>query len=160
MLYKKNIYFIVVPDICCYKNPTACTCFFLVCSTPGPMSSPDTVSKFTVSQWDHKSSSMGWYHDHVLTASSQRDCVSQSTLSHYNLANPCERRSSSHNSPLSETRHVWGNCLLKDITILIHVRHHMSIFLCLTTYEMGKMMIVSQEKILCPYTTWLCPPDT
>jgi len=52
------------------------------------MSSPDTVSKFTESQWVHARSMVG-YHDHVSTVSSQRDCVSQSTLSHYNLANRC-----------------------------------------------------------------------
>jgi len=36
----------VVPDICCSKNPT--TCLYVVCSTLGPMSSPDTVSIVTV----------------------------------------------------------------------------------------------------------------
>jgi len=46
--------------------------FFLFGSTPGPLSSPDTVSNFTVSQWDHRSSMVG-YHDHVSTTSSQRD---------------------------------------------------------------------------------------
>jgi len=92
--------------------------FFWVFSTPGPMSSPDTVSKFTVSQWDHTSSMVG-YHDQVSTASSQRDCVSQSTLSQRlleNLANRCGCRSSSHSSPLSETRRVSGNSLLKNVS--------------------------------------------
>jgi len=93
--------------------------FFLVCSTPGPMSSLDTVSKFTVSQWDHTSSMVG-YHDHVSTASSQRDCVSQSTLSprlHDNLVNRCGCRSSSHSSPLSASTAVGNqrrSCLLKQ----------------------------------------------
>ena len=31
---QKHIYDIVVPDICCSKNPTTCTCFFGVCSAP------------------------------------------------------------------------------------------------------------------------------
>jgi len=87
------------------KIPQHAHVFFWVCSTPGPMSSPDTALKFTVSQWDHASSTAG-YHDHVSTASSQRDCVSQTTLSHYNLVNRCGWRSLSHSSPLSETRHV------------------------------------------------------
>ena len=39
----KHIYLIVVPDICCSKDPTICTCLFSVCSTP-----PDTVSNYTV----------------------------------------------------------------------------------------------------------------
>jgi len=30
----------------------------------------------------------------------------------------------------------------------------------LTTYDTGEMMIISQKKILRPYTTWLFPPDT
>jgi len=88
---------------------------FLVCSTPGPMSSPDTVSNFSVSQWDHTDSMVG-YHNCFSTASSQRDCVLQSTLSHYNLANRCGWRSSSHSSPLSETRHMLSNSLLKNIS--------------------------------------------
>jgi len=90
--------------------------FSLVWSTPGPMSSLDTVSKFTVSQWDLTSSMVG-YDDHVSTASSQRDCESQSTLNlrfHENLANRCGFRSSSHSRPLSETRHAAGNSLLKN----------------------------------------------
>ena len=73
---------------------------FFVYSIHGPMSSPDMVSNFSVSQWDHTSSIVG-YHNHGSTASSQRDCVSQSTLSHDNLANRCGWRSSSHSSPLS-----------------------------------------------------------
>jgi len=99
-----------VKQVCKVQDRVA---FFLLGSTPGPMSSPDTVSNFTVSQWDHRSSMVG-YHDHVSTASSQRDYVSQSILSHesilshYNLANRCGRRPSSHSSPLSETRHVCG----------------------------------------------------
>jgi len=36
----------VVPDICCAENPT--TCLNVVCSRPGPMSSPDTVSNLAV----------------------------------------------------------------------------------------------------------------
>jgi len=40
MLHNKHIYVIVVPHVCCSKNPTTCTCFFpLVCCTSGPMSS-------------------------------------------------------------------------------------------------------------------------
>ena len=71
MLHKKHLNVIVVPDICYSKNPTTCTYFFFVCSTFGPISSSDTVSNLTVSQWDHRSSMVG-YHDHVSTASSQR----------------------------------------------------------------------------------------
>ena len=48
--------------------------------------------QFLSVQWDH-TSSMVVYEDHVSTASSQRDCVSQSTLNHGNLANWCGRRS-------------------------------------------------------------------
>ena len=45
--FVNNIYMVfVVTDICCSKNPT--TCLYVVCSTPGPMSSPDTVSNLTV----------------------------------------------------------------------------------------------------------------
>ena len=83
-----------------------------VCSTLGPMLSPDTVPNFSVSQWDHTSSMVG-NHNHVSITLSQRDCVSQSTLSHDNLANRCGWRSLSHSSQLSETRHVSGNTLLK-----------------------------------------------
>ena len=118
MLHSKHIYVIVVPHICCSKNPTTCTCFFsLVYCTSGPMSS-DMVSKFTVSQWDHTSSKVG-YHDHVWTVSSQREYESQSTLNprlYDNLVNRCGWRSSSHTSPLSETRHVSGCSLLKNIS--------------------------------------------
>ena len=60
------------------KHPTTCTL----------MSSPDTVSNFSVSQWDHTFSMVGC-HNHFPTASPQRDCMSQSTLSHDNLANWC-----------------------------------------------------------------------
>jgi len=45
---KKHIYVIVVPDICCPRNPTTCTCFMFVCSTTGPMSLPDMVCNFKV----------------------------------------------------------------------------------------------------------------
>ena len=55
-----------------------------------------------------------------------RGWVSQSTLSHGNLANRCGRRSSCYHSPLSETRHVWDNSLLNTSTILIHVKQHVS----------------------------------
>ena len=65
-------------------------------------------------QWDHRSSVVG-YHDHVSTASSQRDSVSQSTLSHGNLANRCGRWSWYYCSPPSERRHVRGNFLLTNI---------------------------------------------
>jgi len=132
-LFSSNIYmlvtylFYVTQKTCiCYCSPRALTyvvhkfpqhahVFFLVYSTPGPMSSLDTVSKFIVSQWDHTSSVVG-YHDHVSTTSSQRDCVSQSTLSprlHDSLVNRCGCRSSSYSSPLSETRHVSGTSLLE-----------------------------------------------
>jgi len=114
VFHTKHICVIVVRDMFCSKNQTTCTYFFFVCSTPGPMSSPDTVSNFTVSQRAHRSYIIG-YHDHVSTVSSPRDCVSQSTLSHDKLANRCGRRSSSHSSPLSETSDVWGNSLLKNI---------------------------------------------
>jgi len=95
------------------KSPTM-HMLFLVCSTPGPMSSPDTASNLSV-QWDHRSFIVG-YHDHFSSVSSQRDCVSQSSLSHDgNLANQCGRRFLSYRSPLSETTHVWGNSLLNNI---------------------------------------------
>jgi len=55
-------------------------------------------------QWDHKISMVG-YHNHVSTASSQRDCVSQSTPSHGNLAYLCGKRFSYHHSTLCDTRH-------------------------------------------------------
>jgi len=87
---------------------------FFVCSTPGIMSTHDTICNFLVSQWDHTSSMVGC-HNYVSTASSQRNCVSQLTL-HDNLANRCGWRSSSHSSPLSETRHVSDNSLLKNIS--------------------------------------------
>jgi len=119
MLHKKRIYVIVVPDICCSKNPTTCTCFFLWSAVRlDPCHHSDTVSKFTVSQWDH-TSSMAGCHDHVSTATSQRDYESQSTLNPRlpdNLVNRCGWRSSFHSSPLSETRHVSGCSLLKNIS--------------------------------------------
>jgi len=136
LCYTKNA--IVVPDRCCSQNPTTCTCFFLVCITTWPMSSSDTVSKFKVSQWDHTSSMVG-YHDPVSTASSQRDYVSKSTLSHYNLANMCGWRSWSHSSPLSETRHVSGNSLLKNIPSYFMV-------------VIGPMIGSSSLRIECPIT--------
>jgi len=95
--------------------------FFLVCSTLGLMSSLDTVSKFTVSQWDDTISMVG-YHDHVSTASSLRDYKSQSTLNlkfhdgSDNLVIRCGCRSSCHSRTLSETIHVSGNSLLKNIS--------------------------------------------
>jgi len=137
---QKHIYVIVAPGMCCSKNPTTYTWFFFVCSTPVPMSSPDTVSNFTVSRWDHRSSMVG-YHDHFSTASSQRDWVSQSTLSHDNLANRRGRRSSSHLSPLSETRHASVSQFFaqKDI-ILIHVRQHMSICLFFFSCNRGRKL--------------------
>jgi len=39
----------VVPDICCSKNPTSF--FYVVCSAPGPMSLPDTISNLTLYNW-------------------------------------------------------------------------------------------------------------
>jgi len=60
MLHNKLIYVIVVPHICCSKNPTTCTCFFLWSAVRlDPCHHSDTVSKFTVSQWDHTSSKVG-----------------------------------------------------------------------------------------------------
>jgi len=82
-------------------------------STPRPMSSPDTVSNFSVSHCDHTCSMVGC-HNHFSPASPQRDYMSQSTLSHDNLANSCGWRPSSHSSPPSETRHVLGNSLLQN----------------------------------------------
>ena len=65
MLHNKHIYVIVVPHICCSKHPTPCTCFFLWCTVRlDPCHHSGTVSKFTVSQWDHTSLKVG-YHDHV-----------------------------------------------------------------------------------------------
>jgi len=102
-----------------FKNPTTCTCFFLWAAVRlDPCHHSDTVSKFTVSQWDHTSFKVG-YHDHVLTGSSQRDCESQTILNprlHDNLVNRCRRRSSSHSSLLSETRHVSGCSVFKNIS--------------------------------------------
>jgi len=73
-----------------------------VCSTPRPMSSPDTVSNFSVSQCNHTCSMVGC-HNHFSTASPQRNYMSQ-----------CGWWSSSHSSPPSETRHVSGNSLLQN----------------------------------------------
>jgi len=119
MLHNKHIYVIVVPHICCSKHPTPCTCFFLWCTVRlDPCHHSGTVSKFTVSQWDHTSLRVG-YHDHVWTVSSQRVYESQSTLNprlHDNLVNRCGWRSSSHSSPLSKTRHVSGCYLLTNIS--------------------------------------------
>jgi len=65
MLHNKHIYVIVVPQMCCSKHPTLCTCFFLWSAARlDPCNHSDTVSKFTFSQWDHTSSKFG-YHDHV-----------------------------------------------------------------------------------------------
>jgi len=118
MLHNKCIDVIVAPHICCSKHPTPCTCFFLLCAVRlDPCHQSGTVSKFTVSQWDHTSLKVG-YHDHVWTVSWQRDYSSQSTLDlrlYANLVNRCGWRSSSHSSPLSETRHVSGWYLLKNI---------------------------------------------
>jgi len=125
--------------------------FFLVCNMPGPMSSPDTVSNFTVSQWDH-TSSVDEYHDHVSTASLQKDCMSQSTLSHYNLANRCGKWSSSHSSPLSETK-WWGDSLLKNIPLLIHARHHVSIFWCFFCTLQQRLETIG--KVICSNSTWV-----
>ena len=93
-LFSSNIYTLVINWFYVTQKTYICYCspgwhmlfkkshnmhmFFLVCSTPGPMSSPDTVSKFTVSQWDHTSSMFG-YHDQVSTVSSQRDCSHSQT---------------------------------------------------------------------------------
>jgi len=99
-----------------FKNPTTCTFFFLwfaVHLDPCHLS-----TRYPNSQC-HNGIVQVLYHDHVSTASSQRDCESQSTLNprlHDNLVNRCGCRSSSHSSPLSETRHVSGNSLLKNIS--------------------------------------------
>ena len=56
MLHNKYTYVIVVPDICCFKNFTTCTCFFLWSAVRlDPCHHSDTVSKFIVSQWEHTS---------------------------------------------------------------------------------------------------------
>jgi len=119
MLHNKHIYVIVVPHICCSKHPTPCTCFFLWCAVHlDQCHHSGTISKFTVSQWDHTSLKVG-YHDHVWTVSSQRDYDSQSTLNprlYDNLVNRWGWRFSSLSSPLSETRHVSGCYLLKNIS--------------------------------------------
>jgi len=119
MLHNKHIHFIVVPHICCSKNPTQCTCFLLWCTVRlDPCHHSGTASNFIVSQWDDTSSKLG-YHDNVWTVSSQRDYESQSTLHprlYDNLVNRCGWRSSSHINPLSETRHVSGCSLLKNIS--------------------------------------------
>jgi len=119
MLNNKHIYVIIVPHICCSKNPTTCTCFFLWSAVRlDPCHHSDMVSKFTVSQWDHTSSKVG-YHDYVWTVSSQRDYKSRLTLNprlYDNLVNRRGWRSSPHSSPLSETRHVSGCSLLKNIS--------------------------------------------
>ena len=52
-----------------------------------PCHHSDTVSKLTVSQWDHTLSMVG-YHDHVSTVSSQRDYESPSTLNPWLHDNP------------------------------------------------------------------------
>jgi len=78
MLHNKHVYVIVVPHICCSKNPTQCTCFSLWSAVRlDPCRHSDTVSKFIVSQWDHTSSKVG-YNGHVWTVSAQRDYESQS----------------------------------------------------------------------------------
>jgi len=101
MLHNKHIYVIVVPHIFCSKNSAPCTCFFLWSAVRlDPYHHSDTVSKFTVSQWDHTSFKVG-YHDHIWTVSSQRDYESQSTLNprlYDNLVNRCGWRSSSAHS--------------------------------------------------------------
>jgi len=59
------------------------------------------------------------YHDHVWTVSSQREYESQSTLNsslYDNLVNRCGWWSSSHTSPLSETRHVSGCSFIENIS--------------------------------------------
>ena len=128
MLHKKQIYFIVVPDICCSKNPTTCTCFFWSAVRLDPCHHP---TRYPSLQCHNGISSMVGYHDHVSTASSQRDCVSPSTLSHYNLANMCGWRSSSHSSLFSETRHVSGNSWLKNIpSKFMSDIYHVLILLC------------------------------
>jgi len=75
MLHNKHKNVIIVPNICFLKIPQHEHVFppFAVCLDPCHHS--DTVSKFTVSQWDQ--SSMFGYHDHVSTGSSQRDYESQ-----------------------------------------------------------------------------------
>ena len=78
-------------------------------------------------QWDHKISMVG-YHNHVSTASSQRDCVSQSNLSHYNLANRCGWRSSSHIAH-SAKQDMCQVTVTQKHTILLHGRYQVSIFL-------------------------------
>ena len=112
-LHKKHIYIIAVPAICCSKNPSTCTCFFLSSVRLDPYQHP-TGCPLSRCHNEIIQCMVGYY-DHVSTTSSQRDCVSHTTLSHDNLANLCGRQSSSHRSPLSETRHVSGNSLLTNI---------------------------------------------
>ena len=65
MLHNKHLYVIVVPDICCSKIPTPCTCFFFWSAVRlDPCHLSDMVSKFTVSQCDHTSYKVG-YRDHA-----------------------------------------------------------------------------------------------
>jgi len=108
--------------------------FSLVSSTPAPMSSLDTVSKFTLSQRDHTSSMVG-YHYHVSTASSQRYLDSQS-------------RNPESEFAWQPGKQVWVSVLISQLpaqwdktcdrglytqklVILIHVRHHVSIYVWL-----------------------------
>ena len=108
--------------------------FSLVCSTPGPMSSLDTVSKFTVSQWDITSSMVG-YHDHVSTASSQRYCESQSRKPEAEFAwQPGKQVWVSvliSQQPTERDKTCVRKLFTQKHIILIHVRHHVSIYVCL-----------------------------
>ena len=138
--------------MCCSKYSTPCTCFFLWCAVRlDPCHHSGTVSNFIVSQWDDTSSKVG-YHDHVWTVSSQRDYESQSTLNprfYENLVNSCASgwRSSSHSSPPSETRHVSGCSLLKNISSwLIHVKHRVSIYVCLFFCTVSPTAVGNQRR--------------
>jgi len=132
--FVNNVYMVfVVPDICCSKNLSSYT--MLLCYLQYAWTHVIAWHGIQLDsvQWDHRSPMVSGYHDHVSTASSQRDWVSQSTLSHGNLANRRGRPGSYCRSPFSETRHV-RQLFTKEHTILIHVRQHVSTFLFLFFY--------------------------
>jgi len=97
MLQNKHIYVIVVSHICCSKNPTTCTCFFFF----GML----YVWTHVITQTRYPSSQC---HNGILQV------LRWGIMIMFELCHGW--RSSSHTSPPSETGHVSGCSLLKDIS--------------------------------------------
>ena len=148
MLHNKHIHIIVVPHICCSKNPTTCTCFFLWSAVRlDPYHHSDTVSKFTVSQWDRISFKVG-YHDHVWIVSSQRDYESVNPQSEV-VWQPGQQVWVAvliSQQPTQRNKKCVRMFFTRKHIILIHVKHRVSIYACLFLCTVSPTAVGNQRR--------------